>query len=85
MKFNMIFGVLMLENRVAAGSFRLPFARRLVWSFGGFVYHFKGRFPEISQQNGKYVGKLLIIKGQNRAGSQEVVSSILTSSTITHL
>jgi hypothetical protein len=39
----------------------LPFARRLVRRIGGFVYHFRGRFPEISQQNGKYDGMLLIL------------------------
>jgi hypothetical protein len=58
-----------------------PFACRLGLGFGGFIYRFRGIFPEISQQIGKYGGKLLMLQEKNPAGSQEVASSILASST----
>ena len=60
---------------------RLPFACHFVRSSGGFVYRFRGGFPYFSQRNGKYGGKLLILKGRNRTGSHEVRGSIPLSST----
>ena len=61
---------------------RLPFACRSGAGLRGFVCRFRGKFPEISKQNGKCGCKLLILLGRNSTGSQEVASSILASSTI---
>jgi hypothetical protein len=60
---------------------RLPVACRFGAGLRGFVCRFRGKFPEISKQNGKCGCKLLILLGGNSTGSQEVAGSIPASST----
>jgi hypothetical protein len=60
---------------------RLPVACRFGAGLRGFVCRFRGKFPEISRQNGKCGCKLLILLGGNSTGSQEVAGSIPASST----